>query len=159
MHDMAFGTGIEESTIPALVEYANTTLSNVDFGTDTIEVDYIFNNENLDPQMLFEFANHMHLYGNGIPQPLFAFELVLQPSNFYIMGKNKDTVKISYGGVNFIKFKSSEWAETISYNMQFPIIKTVIIGRAQINEFNGNKSTQLIIDHMDVQELDVGDLL
>jgi single-stranded-DNA-specific exonuclease len=158
-HDMAFGTGIEEDTIPALVEYANTTLSNVDFGTDTIEVDYIFNNENLDSKMLYEFADHMHLYGNGIPQPLFAFELVLQPSNFYIMGKNKDTVKISYGGVNFIKFKSSEWAETISYNMQFPIIKTTIIGRAQINEFNGNRSTQLIIDHMDVQELDVGDLL
>lgn len=157
-HDMAFGTGIEETRIQELVDYANKTLVNVDFGTDTIEVDYIFNNE-LDNQMLYEFGKYIDLYGNGIPQPTFAFELILQPSNFYIIGKNKDTVKISYGGINFIKFKSSEWAETISYNMQFPIIKTTIIGRSQLNEFNGRVSTQIVIDYMDVQELDTSDLL
>ena len=32
MHDMAFGTGLKEDDVPALVEYANKTLSNVDFG-------------------------------------------------------------------------------------------------------------------------------
>ena len=86
-HDMAFGIGIEETKIDALVEYANSTLSTVDFGTDTVEVDYIFNNENLNNMMLFEFAKHIALYGNGIPQPMFAFELILQPSNFAIIGK------------------------------------------------------------------------
>lgn len=156
---MAFGAGLEENRIEELVAYANSKLSNVDFGTDTIEVDYIFNNNNLDANMLYEFASHSALYGNGIPQPAFAFELVLQPSNFYVIGKNKDTVKISYNGINFIKFKSSEWAETINYNMQFPIIRTTIIGRSQLNEFNGNISTQVIIDYMDVKELDASDLL
>lgn len=159
MHDMAFGTGLREDRISELVEYANTTLNNVDFGTDTIEVDYIFNNNNLDSNMLSEFASNISLYGNGIPQPTFAFELVLQPQNFNLIGKNKDTVKISYGGVTFIKFKSSEWAETINYNMQFPVIKAVIIGRAQPNEFNGRVTTQIVIDKMDIQEMDVSDLL
>lgn len=158
-HDMAFGAGVEETKIDQLVEYANTTLAAVDFGTDTIEVDYIFNNENLNVPMLFEFAKNIRLYGNGIPQPVFAFELMLQPSNFYLIGKNKDTVKISYNGLNFIKFKSSEWAETIGYNMQFPLIKTVIVGRAQLNEYNGYVSTQIVIDYMDMQEMDANDLL
>lgn len=158
-HDMAFGAGLEENKIPELIEYANTKLSAVDFGTDTVEVDYIFDNDNLNVGMLFEFAKHIALYGNGIPQPTFAFELILQPSNFAIIGKNQDTVKITYGGVNFIKFKSAEWAETIRYNMQFPIIKATIIGRSQLNEFNGRVSTQIIIDHMDVQEFDTSDIL
>lgn len=158
-HDMAFGAGIEENKIEQLVDYANTTLSNVDFGTSTVEVDYIFNNENLNTAMLFEFAKHIALYGNGIPQPMFAFELVLQPSNFAIIGKNKDTVKISYGGVNFLKFKSTEWAESVVYAMQFPVIKATILGRSQLNEFNGRVSTQIIIDNLDIQELDVNDLL
>lgn len=158
-HDMAFGIGIEETKIDALVEYANSTLSTVDFGTDTVEVDYIFNNENLNNMMLFEFAKHIALYGNGIPQPMFAFELILQPSNFAIIGKNKDTVKISYGGINFLKFKSTEWVENVNYAMQFPIIKTTILGRAQLNEFNGRTSTQIIIDNLNMQEFDVNDLL
>ena len=159
MHDMAFGTGLKEDDVPALVEYANKTLSNVDFGTDTIEVDYVFNNSDLDTTVLYEFAKNIALYGNGIPQPMFAFELVLQPSNFYVIGKNQDTVKISYGGINFMKFKSAEWVETINYNMQFPIIKATILGRSQLNEFNGKTSTQIIIDHMNIEELDAGDLL
>ena len=56
VHDMAFGTGLKEDDVPALVEYANKTLSNVDFGTDTIEVDYVFNNSDLDTTVLYEFA-------------------------------------------------------------------------------------------------------
>jgi single-stranded-DNA-specific exonuclease len=158
-HDMAFGTGLKESDVPALVEYANTKLSNVDFGTDTIDVDYIFDNSDLDVTVLYEFAKNIALYGNGIPQPMFAFELVLQPSNFYIIGKNKDTVKISYDGVNFMKFKSAEWVETINYNMQFPVIKATILGRSQLNEFNGRVSTQIIIDQMNIQEFDTNELL
>lgn len=158
-HDMAFGAGIQESKIDELVSYANSTLSNVDFGTDTIEVDYVFDNTNLDSHMLFEFAKYINLYGNGIPQPMFAFELILSPSNFYIIGKNKDTVKVSYGGINFMKFKSSEWVETVTYNMQFPVIRATMLGRAQLNEFNGRTSTQIIIDHMNLEEFDAGDLL
>lgn len=159
MHDMAFGCGIEESRIPSLVEHANKTLAHIDFGTDTVDVDYIFNNENLDVNMLYEFAKHIDIYGNGIPQPAFAFELMLQPSNFNIIGKKKDTIKISYGGVTFIKFRSSEWAETVEYNNQFPLIKATIIGRSQLNEFNGNVSTQIVIDHMNLEELDVDSLI
>lgn len=158
-HDMAFGVGIPEEKIDELVAYGNSTLSNVDFGTDIIEVDYIFDNENLDAQMLKEFASNMHLYGNGIPQPLFAFELMLSPSNFTLMGKKKDTVKITYNGTSFIKFRSAEWAETLSYNMQFPLVKAVIIGRAQLNEFNGNVSVQVVMDYLDLQEVNPGDLL
>lgn len=159
MHDMAFGTGLKEDDVPALVEYANNELSNVDFGTDVIEVDYVFDNTDIDNNVLFEFAKHNALYGNGIPQPMFAFELILQPSNFALIGKNKDTIKISYSGINFIKFKSAEWAENINYNMQFPLVKATILGRSQLNEFNGRVSTQVIIDNMDIQEFDAGDLL
>lgn len=159
MHDMAFGCGIEESRIPSLVEYANKTLAHIDFGTDIVDVDYIFTNENLDSKMLFEFAKNIDIYGNGIPQPAFAFELILQPSNFDIIGKKKDTIRISYGGINFLKFRSTEWVETVSYNMQFPLIKTVIIGRAQLNEFNGNVSTQIMIDHINIEEMEVEDLI
>ena len=158
-HDMAFGAGIEESRIPSLVEHANSTLAHIDFGTDTVDVDYIFTNDNLDTGMLYEFAKHIDIYGNGIPQPAFAFELMLQPSNFNIIGKKKDTIKISYGGVTFIKFRSSEWAETVEYNNQFPLIKATIIGRSQLNEFNGNVSTQIVIDHMNLEELDVESLI
>ena len=76
-----------------------------------------------------------------------------------LLVKNKDTVKISYGGINFLKFKSTEWVENVNYAMQFPIIKTTILGRAQLNEFNGRTSTQIIIDNLNMQEFDVNDLL
>lgn len=159
-HDMAFGTGVREDRIDELVAYANTKLSNVDFGTDTIEVDYIFTNSDFDSIMLEQFANQNAIYGNGIPRPTFAFELMLPASSFNIIGKNMDTIKIGYGGVNFMKFKSAEWSETVNYaKQQFPFIKATIIGRAELNVFNGRTSVQIIIEHMNLEELDTGDLL
>lgn len=158
-HDMAFGAGVKEERIDELVQYANMALEHVDFGTDTLEVDYIFDNKNFDPSMLKVFAEHIDIYGNGIPQPHFAFELILQPSNFRTLGKNNDTIKISYHGVDFMKFRSTEWAETVNYMMDFPIIKATMVGRAQLNEFNGNTTTQIIIDHLDLEEIDVENLI
>lgn len=152
-HDMAFGAGVPAENITKLIEYANTTLSNVDFGTDTVEVDYIFNNSNLHIPMLYEFGQHMRLYGNGIPQPLFAFELVIQPDNIRIQGKDENTVKISYGGVDLIKFKSPEMAEMASYYQTQGLVRATIVGRAQLNEFNGNIKPQIIMDYLDLEEV------
>lgn len=159
MHDMAFGAGIEEEKIPELVAYANNTLSEVDFGTDTIEVDYIFNNNDLDNRMLTEFAKYMPLYGNGIPQPMFAFELLLTSNNIDVIGKKGDTLKISYNGITFIKFRATELIEEIKTFAGEPAVKVTILGRSQLNSFNGRTSTQVIIDNFKINKIKTEDLI
>jgi hypothetical protein len=61
------------------------------------------------------------------------------------MGKNKDTVKIIVNGIAYMLFHAKnfiselESLETSSYRLK-------VVGRANMNEWMGNKTPQIFID-------------
>ena len=158
-HAMAFGASIEENNIDELVSYANTKLDVIDFGENITEVNYIFHSNALNNTMLYEFAKYFTLYGNGIPQPNFAFELTLSKDQFKIMGKKADTVSFTIGGIKFIKFTSKDLAEEISNMSDKKFYKVNVIGKPTLNEFRGVYSTQVKIDEIEIQEATLSDFI
>lgn len=132
-HDMAHGIAIREENLPKLIDYANHYLANVEFDVSEYEVDFIFTNGNMNRDMLVEFGRVIGIYGNGIPQPKFAFDLNVAKDAIQFIGKKEETLKIWLNGVEFIKFKCGELIQEIKetnatlYNVRF-------VGRAQINE-------------------------
>jgi single-stranded-DNA-specific exonuclease len=149
-HDMAHGVSVKVENFDKLIEYANNHLSHIEFDVEEAEVDYIFTNGDLNREMLAQFGDNLHLYGNGIPQPKFAFELRLSKENFKLIGKNSDTVKMSINGIDFIKFKDKGLADVVNAGDMFEM---VIIGRAQINEWMGKKTPQIVIDSYDIKPI------
>lgn len=149
-HDMAHGVAIAEENLPKLIEYANQKLKDIVFAVDDVEVDFIFNENNLNRQMLVEFGTAVNIYGNGIPQPKFAFELNIEKSSINYIGKNASTIKFRIGAIDFIKFNAKDLASEIQ-NMKTSLVKTTIIGRAQINTWGGNIVPQVIIDDIEVE--------
>ena len=149
-HDMAHGVAIKEENLPKLIQYANEKLSDIEFDIEEAEVDYVFRNSNMNFQMIVEFGDAIHVYGNGIPQPKFAFELKVSPDNIKMLGKNSDTVKFNVGGVDFIKFKDKDLAEKLSDKSG--LFEFTLIGRAQVNEWNDKKTPQIIIDSYDLKQ-------
>ena len=143
-HAMAHGVSIKEENIDKLIEYANNTLSNIDFGSEVVEVCGI----NPPTQALYDFATHNWIYGNGIPQPTFAF-IAIAPQNYTVMGSKSDTVKFKIGDVTFIKFHAKELIAQLSNK---GINKIIIIGRPQINEYMGNKTLQVVIDNFEIKK-------
>lgn len=144
MHDMAFGASVDEELIPKLIEHANEELSDVDFGSATVEVDGHFA-YGVPIDLLMQFAEVSHIYGNGIPQPKFVFDLMISPSDFSAIGKDKRTLRINAGGVSFMKFWAEDTIEYLQDNVT-EVCMVRVIGRPELNVFNGRASVQVQID-------------
>lgn len=147
MHDMAFGSGLKESNIPKLIEHANKELEDVDFGSSTVEVDAHFE-FGMPKDLLLEFAEVSHIYGNGIPQPKFVFDIMIAPGDFAAIGSDKKTLRINAHGTTFIAFRAGDTIDYLNENLtEAGYVR--VIGRPEINEFNGRKSVQIHIDQLE----------
>jgi hypothetical protein len=65
------------------------------------------------------------------------------------MGANKDTVRIDYCGMSYLKFRASDLIEEIQSRTEPFILE--VVGRANLNEWCGRYTPQLFIDDYDIQ--------
>ena len=65
------------------------------------------------------------------------------------MGKDHSSLKIRCGQIDFVAFKNAALVEEIT-NM--PNGTATIVGRPQINEYNGNVNVQIMIDDIGLTE-------
>ena len=151
-HDMAHGVAITEENLPKVIDFANNYLKDIEFDVTEVEVDYEFHNSNINYEMLESFGKAIHLYGNGIPQPKFAFDLRVAKDAIRVMGAKGDTMKFSVMGVDFIKFRCKDIIEEIT-SSDSHIFNIRVIGRSQINEWNGKTTPQIIIDEIEISSI------
>lgn len=154
-HAMAFGASIPAKDFESFIEESNNKLQNIDFTSDFVEVDAIFNKTNINYQMLLEFAKYSHIYGTNIPQPKIAIECICSSQDVMLMGENKNSVRITIGNLPCIKFKDEQLATTINNLSRF---KVKLIGSAQLNVWNGRESAQLFVDQIEIEPLKTNSL-
>ena len=150
-HPNAFGVFIKNENIDKLRNYADATINGAEFDDKEYEVDYWFHaNETIRQDLLMIFAQCGDLYGNSIPAPKFAFDIGYDLNkNILIMGKDSSSLKINTQGVSFVLFKSPEVVEKIR---RYPIGNATVVGRAEVNEWLGRKTLQIIIEDIDIHE-------
>lgn len=148
-HANAFGVFITLENVAALREYSDKYLDSKVFSDDQIDVDYWFDNETIDVEMLKQFGAAEKLYGNSIPQPKFAFTFDYQTGDYRVMGKSQDSVKISHDGVDFVSFSNAALVHELGSHK---IGTITLVGRSQLNEWQGRTSVQIMIDDIEVTE-------
>jgi hypothetical protein len=85
------------------------------------------------------------------PEPVIAVkDLVVRASDVQIIGKNKDTLKISKNGITYIKFFAKDLISEIS---KYNEMQLVIVGTANVNEWMGNVTPQILIKDIDIKEI------
>lgn len=67
-----------------------------------------------------------------------------------IMGKDKNTLKIYYKGISYLMFNATEEIMEIQDSKDKNI---TIIGRANVNEWNGTISPQVFIDGLEIKDI------
>ena len=97
-----------------------------------------------------EIGSYGWLWGNSIPEPQFAFSLTITKDQIQFMGKDKRSIKIKVDGVDFVAFNNDELISLINNAAENLFIHIDFIGRAQINEWMGNRKPQVIIDDFTV---------
>ena len=77
----------------------------------------------------------------------FAFDINYNSSQIKTMGANQDSLKITYNGIDFVAFKCGDIIAQLQEKESGHIS---IVGRAQLNEWNGRRTIQIMIDDIEI---------
>lgn len=146
-HDNACGWGLNGNKLDALIKYANNHLKASDF-ENCYMVDYILDASDYNDELLGTLASHPEYFGNHIDEVKIVVENIPLMS-IMAMGANKDSMKISYNGIDYVRFKDEDFVEQV---MDDRTKKLTVYGRANLNVFNGKTSVQVFIDDYDLKE-------
>lgn len=150
-HPNAFGAYLLPEEIDNITNYFNKSFDKNIFEDTTYDVDYWFKeNDPISKEMMEDFAEYEHLWGTGMPEPKFAFSKRIQKNNVFIMGADKQSVRIKIDGIDFVCFKNSELVNLVT-NIKDSIYLD-IVGKVQMNEWLGNRNPQVIIEDYIIAE-------
>lgn len=140
-HDAAAGFGINATLDERLLSYSNEVLNDDDF-KKCYTVDYILDAGDNNTELLMVLASHPEFFGNHIDEIKFVIKNITL-SNVMAMGANKDSMKISCNGIDYVRFKDMDFVDAVMNNR---MDKLTVYGRANLNTFAGRTSIQVFID-------------
>ena len=96
------------------------------------------------PDLIMDLGRYPEVWGQGNNEPMIhIFNILLEQKDIQIIGKGNDTLKFTINGVTYIKFKATAMIEELR---NYDKINLSIVGKANINEWNGRKSPQIMIE-------------
>ena len=152
-HANAAGASLPLGNIDKLNAYANETLKDINFNEGFYEADFVVKgNCSYLPTMIEELDRGKALYGQGCKEPIIiAEDITIDPKTINIIGKNADTIRFTFNGVTYIKFKATELIDQIkSYSDK---INITAAGRANVNHWGGRITPQIQIDEIEIKEI------
>ena len=153
-HANAFGINLELNKVDEAMNAMNNILKDVKYDS-TYKVDFILNVKDMSIKLITDLARFEDIVCQGIEEPMLAVENIsLTKDCFEIFGKNEDTVSFMIDEIKYIQFRCKEgnriydwiqnaWDENdcITFN---------IVGKPSINEYNGVRTPQVIIEDIAV---------
>ena len=149
-HDNAAGVSINNKYLSELHKKANIDLADYDFGDDFYEVN--FERQALDkdlPDLIEDLANYKDIWSQQNGEALiYIKDLHFTKDDIQVMGKNKDTVKITKNGVAYMKFFAKDMIEELN---QYDEVKMEIVGKANLNTWMGRTTPQIFIENYEIK--------
>lgn len=149
MHDNACGFGIDDINIDRLTEYSNAELDSSDF-ENCYTVDYILDARDNNVELLTYLASYPEYFGNHIDEIKVVVKNI-SLANVMAMGANKDSMKISYNGVDYVHFKDLDFVEEVMGNRGSNL---TVLAHLNLNFWGGRKTVQCFIDDYEFEEED-----
>lgn len=149
-HANAFGISLELDKKDEAINAMNHILKDVEYDS-TYRVDFILDVEDVSVKLITDLGRFEDIICQGIEEPMLAIENIsLTKDCFEIFGKNEDTVSFMIDEIKYIQFKCKEgnplydwiqnaWDENDSVTFN-------IVGKPSINEYNGVRTPQIIIE-------------
>ena len=152
-HANAAGWGCPVSNINKLIEYANRELANVDFSEGSYDVDFICESkDDYISDLIYTLEPGSEFWGQGNPEAIIAIKnITINAAALSVIGQNKDTLRFTHNGITCVKFKCKDLIESLPKNGDLFI---TVVGRGNINRWNGTESPQLMIDDIEIKTLE-----
>ena len=143
-HPNAFGVRFTKENFEKFIEFSNKDLDYGDAHKE-YDVDFIIDYEDLDSDMILEIAKLEKLWGTGLKEPFIMFKnVIIDRTKKSLMKGN--TLKLMAKDIPCIKFRAPEGAfEELAPNEYTDSIVD-IVGKPNLNVFNGQTNGQIFID-------------
>lgn len=152
-HDNAAGCSIKNTDLNKFHEIANEELKDFNFGENYYEVE--FERQALDndlEDLIYDISNYKSIWSQMNNEPLiYIKDLHFKKSDLQIMGKNGDTVKVVKEGIAYMKFFAKDMIEELQ-SIKGEDIKMEVVGKANLNEWNGITTPQIFIENYEIKE-------
>lgn len=150
-HANAFGiVGLEIDKKDDALNRLNDILQDVEYDS-TYRVDFIVDIDDVTVKIVTDLARLEDIIGQGIEEPMLAIENIsLAKEQFEIFGKNEDTISFMIDEIKYIQFKCKEgnqlydWLQN-AWDENDSVVFN-IVGKPSINEYNGVRTPQIIIE-------------
>jgi single-stranded-DNA-specific exonuclease len=149
-HQSAAGLSVEADYKDEFIEYLDNVLADV--GTEPVYYcDIVYTNKDIEGNDILTIADMAPLWGQDVDEPYVGVkELQVSKDMVTIYSKKDNTIKISIPDTNIsiMKFKATEEECLL---LQEDGYKTLnIVGRCNMNEWNGNVSPQIIVEDYEI---------
>ena len=141
-HASAAGFSLPEKQIENFLNFSNTKLNEKDF-QNCYNVDYVFDASESEIKTVgLQIGKFENCFGNGIDE----VKVIIQNiplNNVLLMGAEKNSVKISYNGIDYVQFKDDIFAADVQDNRDKMI---TVLARFNLNVWAGKVSVQCLIE-------------
>ena len=150
-HEGAFGLGILSANIEAFLEKTDEILKDTP-KEPLYYVDYIYREEEVNPQNILDIANMVMLWGKDIDEAIVAIEgLRIFPEMVTIYAKKNLTLKITLpNGVTIMKFNATEEECELFQAKNTGYVEINLVGKCNANEWMGNITAQIFCEEYEV---------
>lgn len=150
-HQGAFGLGIYANKINNFINKTNELLKDVN---DEViyYVDYIYDNNNVNPEHILDIGIHTELWGKDIDEPYIAIEnLKITKEMLTLMSPDKKpTLKITLPNkITIIKFNSSQ-EEYESLYSEMGYVSINLVGKCNANKFGFGIYPQILVEEYEI---------
>lgn len=151
-HANAAGFSIKESNVDKLTAYANEKLKDINFNEGFYEADFVVQgNCSYLTDMIIDLEKGRALWGQQNDEPVIIVkDITINVSDIQVIGSYKDTLKFTFNGVTYIKFKAKALIEELF--LQSGKINITVAGRSNLNSFGGKTTPQIFLSEIEVKE-------
>lgn len=147
-HANAFGLSIDEDKIDSFLLSTDEILNEFT-GEVTYRCDYVWEPCQIDTNVIMELGRWDTLWGKDMDEPLICVKnLRLNQDQITIYSKRGNTIRIEAEGISFIKFLATgQMCQDLTPDGW---IQVNIVGKADINKWNGQEYPQIIIEDVEI---------
>lgn len=149
-HANAFGICIPDTNLNDFHNLANKLLADYNFGENVFDVNFIRNAKDADLyKLIMEIGAFPYIWGQGNKEALIYINPVtINPNDLMVMGSNRDTLKININGIDYIKFFATDLIDELTAKNE--PVKIELVCKANINEWMGRKTPQMLIESYEI---------
>lgn len=149
-HPNAFGINLDLEKKDEAISVMNEILQDIEYDS-TYRVDFILDVNDVSLKIITDLSALEDIVGQGIEESMFAIENInLTKDCFEVFGKKEDTISFIINDIKYIQFKCKEGNELYDWLQsawdENDSVAFNIVGKPSINEYNGTRTPQIIIE-------------